>query len=92
MFARLFATSVFKDVIKTQENLKTAKINGFCKKKKPSLVIANDLKNKKKQNQNGGFLSISFEALTLFDDVKRVSVQNTSSHSITASKVIVIFT
>ena len=43
----------------------------FCKNK-PSLVIANDLTNKKKQNQNGVFLSMSFEALTLFDDVKRM--------------------
>ena len=34
-------------------------------------MIAYDLKHKKKQNQNGGFLSMPFEALTLFDDVKR---------------------
>ena len=70
MFARLFATAVFTDVIETQENIKTATINGFCKNK-PSLVIANDLTHKKKQNQNGGFLLMTFEALTLFDDVKR---------------------
>ena len=70
MFARLFATAVFTDVIETQENLKTAIINEFGKNK-PSLVIAIDLKHKKKQNQNGGFLSMLFEALTLFDDVKR---------------------
>ena len=68
MFARLFATAVFTDFIETQENLKTATINENCKNK-PSLVIANDLKHKK--NQNGGFLSMSFEALTLFDEVKR---------------------
>ena len=49
MFACLFATAVFTDVIETQENLKTATINGFCKNKQ-SLVIANDLKHKKKQN------------------------------------------
>ena len=72
MFARLFATAVFTDVIETQENLKTATINGFgfCKNKL-SLVIANDLKHNKKQNQNERFLSMSFEAPTLFDDVKR---------------------
>ena len=70
LFARLFATAVFTDVIETQENLKTATINGFCKNK-PSLVIANDLQHKKRQSQNGGFLSMSFEELTLFDDVKR---------------------
>ena len=70
LVARLFGTAVFTNVIKTQENLKTASINGICKHK-ISLVIANDLKHKKKQNQNGGFLSMSFEALTLFDDVKR---------------------
>ena len=29
MFARLFATAVFTDVIETQENLKTATINRF---------------------------------------------------------------
>ena len=66
MFACLFATAVFTDVIETQENIKTATINGFCKNKS-SLVIANDLKHKKKQTPNGGFLSMSFE----FDDVKR---------------------
>ena len=70
LIARLFATAVFTDVIETQEILKTAAINGICKHK-ISLVIANDLKHKKKQNQNGGFLPMSFEALTLFDDVKR---------------------
>ena len=70
MFACLFATAVFTDVIETQENLKTATINGFCKNK-PPLVRANDLKHKKKQNQNEGCLSMSFEALTLFVDVKR---------------------
>ena len=69
LVARLFATAVFTDVIETQENLKTASINGICKHK-ISLVIANDLKHKKNQYQNGGFLSMSFEALTLFDDVK----------------------
>ena len=56
-------------------------------------MIANDLTHKKKQNQNRGFLSMSFDAFTLFDDVKRkCSNYDTSSHSITASKVIVIFT
>ena len=34
-------------------------------------MIANDLKHKKNLNQNGGFLSMSFEAIALFDDVKR---------------------
>ena len=86
----MFATAVFTDTIETQENLKTATINGFCKNN-PSLVIENDLKHKKKQNRNGGFLSMSFEALTLFDDVKRKRSKY-SSLSITASKVIVIFT
>ena len=70
MFARLFATAVFTDVIETQEKLKTATINEYCKNKQ-SVVITNDLKHKKKQNQNGEFLSMSFKALTLFDDVKR---------------------
>ena len=70
LVARLFATAVFTDVIETQGNLNTVSINGICKHKL-SRVIANDLKHKKKQNQNGGFLSMSFEALTLFVYVKR---------------------
>ena len=70
LVARMFATALFTDIIETQENLKTASINGICAHKL-SLVIANDLKHKKKQYQTGGFLSKSFEALTLFDDIKR---------------------
>ena len=36
-----------------------------------SLVIASNLKHKKKQNKHWCFLSMSFKALTLFADVKR---------------------
>ena len=71
-----------------EENPTVATRKGFCESK-PSSVIANNLKQKKKQIKHWHFLSMLFKALAFFADVKR-EVLKAQRHSITASKLIKI--
>ena len=54
----------------SEENLTVATRKGFCESK-TSLVIANNLKHKKKQNKHWCFLSMSLKVLKFFADVTR---------------------
>ena len=61
---------------------------GSCESK-TSPVISNNINHQKRQNKHGRFLSMSFQALALFADVKR-KVLKTQRHLITESNVIVL--